>query len=84
MTICKETFGSLTLANYLASGQFDTVELFGLVSNICVLSNAVLAKAALPEAEIIVDASCTASADPALHAKALDVLEGLFITVTKK
>ena len=54
------------------------------MSNICVLSNAVIAKAALPEAEIVVDASCTASFDPALHEKCLDVLEGLQVTVTNR
>jgi nicotinamidase-related amidase len=60
------------------------VELCGLVSNICVLSNAVIAKAALPEAEIVVDARLTASGDPALHEKALDVLEGLQVTVLNR
>lgn len=60
------------------------MELCGLVSNICVLSNAVIAKAALPEAEIIVDADLTASGDPVLHEKALDVLEGLQVTVLNR
>ena len=46
----KETFGSLELARYLADGGYDEVELCGLVSNICVVSNALLAKAALEEA----------------------------------
>ena len=41
-------------------------------------------KAALPEAEIIVDASCTAGPDPALHAKGLDVMEALQITVLNR
>ena len=58
------------------------MELCGLVSNICVLSNTVMVKAALPDAEIRVDARLTASADPALHEKALDVLEGIHVTVT--
>ncbi len=78
---CKNTFGSLSLAEYLKEQQFDSVELCGLVSNICVLSNAVLAKAALPEAEIIVDANCTASNDETLNQKALDVLTGLQVTI---
>lgn len=75
----KNTFGSLELAGFLQEQQYDTVELVGLVSNICVLSNAVLAKAALPEAEIIVDAACTASHDKAMHEKALDILQGVHI-----
>ena len=60
------------------------VELAGLVSYLCVLSNAIMVKAALPEAEIIVDASCTAGPDPALHAKGLDVMEALQITVLNR
>lgn len=58
------------------------MELCGLVSNICVLSNAVMVKAALPNALITVDARLTAGADPDLHQKALDVLEGIHVTVT--
>lgn len=77
----KPAFGSAELFDYLRGGQYTTVELVGLVSNICVLSNAVLAKTALPQAKIIVDSSCTASHDPALHAAAMQVLQGLQITV---
>ena len=51
------------------------------IDKFSVISNAVLAKAALPEAEIIVDAACTAGADPTLHEEALHVMEGLQITV---
>ena len=80
----KETFGSLALAEYLRQHGFDEVELCGLVSNICVLSNAVLAKAALPEAVVTVDARCTGCADQAANEKALDILEGLFIQVLNR
>lgn len=79
----KVTFGSLELANYLVAGGYDSVELVGLVSNICILSNAVLAKAALPEADIIVEEACTASFDESLHAKTLDVLEGIYVRVIR-
>ncbi|MBM6937993.1 cysteine hydrolase [Pseudoflavonifractor phocaeensis] len=81
MVICKPTFPSLWLGNWLKQQGYDAVELCGLVSHICVLSNAVMVKAALPEAEITVDAALTASYDPVLHEKALDVLEGLQINV---
>mgnify|MGYP003289272068 CR=1 FL=1 len=77
----KPTFGSLELANYLQQQGFEQVELCGLVSYICVLSNAVLAKAALPEAEIVVDSALTGAADTAMTEKALDILRGLHITV---
>ncbi len=78
----KPTFGSLELANYLREQKFDRVELCGLVSHICVISNAILAKAALPEAEIVVDARLTDGYDKALHKAALDILVNLHITVT--
>jgi len=80
----KATFGSLELANYLANKQYDRVELIGVVSNICVISNAILAKAALPEAEIIVDASCTASFDESLNQKSLDVMQGMQIDIINR
>jgi nicotinamidase-related amidase len=81
---CKPAFPSWELGDYLRAQGFAQVELCGLVSNICVLSNAVIAKAALPEAEILVDARLTASGDPALHEKALDVLEGIQVTVLNR
>ena len=77
----KQTFPSLELGNYLKEQAYDQVELCGLVSNICVISNAVIAKAALPNAHIVVDALATASADQVLHKKSLDVMEGLHIEV---
>ncbi|MGI6066659.1 MAG: cysteine hydrolase family protein [Bacillota bacterium] len=80
----KETFGSTELAHYLEKNEYDCVELVGVVSNICVLANAVLAKTVLPESEIIVDASCTASFDDSLNEKALDVMEGMQIKVINR
>ena len=58
------------------------IELVGLVSNICVVSNAVVLQSKYPEATITVDASCTDSFDKVLHEKVLDVLEGFQVKVT--
>ena len=90
----KPTFGSSALFERLierqavalgiGSAPFESIELVGLVSNMCVLSNAVIARTACPNVPIIVDASCTAAPDPAMHEKALDVMEGLQITVTNR
>ena len=44
----KPTFPSLELANYLKDKEYEEIELCGLVSNICVLSNVVMVKSALP------------------------------------
>ncbi|MCL2297095.1 MAG: cysteine hydrolase [Proteobacteria bacterium] len=56
----KGGFGSLELAQYLRQENYDEIELVGLVSSICVISNALLIKAHLPETKILVDAACTA------------------------
>ena len=60
----------------------DEIELVGLVSNICVVSNAVVLQSRYPEATITVDAACTDSFDKNLHEKVLDVLEGFQVKVT--
>lgn len=75
----KPTFGSSELFEYLKFGKFDSIELCGVVTNICVISNAVLAKTALPEAEISVDCACVASNDEKLNKAALDVMQSLQI-----
>lgn len=90
----KSAFGSARFFEYLNRAQamanqaaikpFESIELVGLVSNICVLSNAVIAKAACPEVPVIVDAALTASSDSELHEKALDVLEGIQVQVINR
>lgn len=80
----KGGFGSFELAEYVEEKGYDEIELIGVVSNICVISNAILVKAALPEARIFVDASCTASNDDTMNEKALDILVGLQVDVTNR
>lgn len=90
----KPTFGSTALFERLVNRQavamsvgtlpFESIELVGLVSNMCVLSNAVIARSACPDVPIIVDAACTASPDPAMNEKALDIMEGLQIEVLNR
>ena len=62
----------------------DEIELVGLVSNICVVSNAVVLQSKYPEATIIVDAACTDSFDKTLHEKVLDVLSGFQVKVINR
>lgn len=64
--------------------KVDEIELVGLVSNICVVSNAAVLQARYPEARIIVDASLTASMDPVMHEKVMDVLEGFQVKVINR
>ncbi len=62
----------------------DEIELVGLVSNICVVSNACVLQAKYPEARIIVDAALTDSFDKDLHQKVLDVLGGFQVLVKNR
>ena len=81
--IYKPGFGSAELFDLLRASDYGRVELCGLVTDICVVSNAMLAKTALPEAEIVVDASLCDSFDKAKHEAALAVMESVQITVKR-
>lgn len=85
LSFCKPTFGSLELAEYLAARAelYESVEFVGLVSNICVISNIALVKAAMPQVPQIVDATLVGSGDPALHEAALQVMAGIHVTVER-
>ena len=67
----KPTFGSWELANHAAAGGFDEIELCGLCTDICVVSNALILKARLPETKITVDAACCAGVTAESHLAAL-------------
>lgn len=77
----KPTFGSVELGEYLANQRYDEVELCGVVSSICVLSNAVIAKASLPEAHIIVDSKATDDANVDGKNAALVCLRSIMVDV---
>lgn len=79
----KETFPSLELANYLKEHPYDEVELCGLVSNICVLTNAIMVRSALPNAHIYLNENLTSSSNKKLQEEGFDVLKGIFIDVYK-
>lgn len=79
----KATFPSLELGNYLKDKDVDEVELVGLDLSICVISNAVMAKAALPNARISVDLSCSSSGDKQAIETTIKQMERLQIFVKK-
>ncbi len=80
----KPGFGSAELLDWLRTRPFAGIELCGVVTNICVLSNAVIAKTAQPETPITVDAQCVAGNDPALHEASLDVMGGIQVQVLNR
>ena len=53
----------------------EQVTFIGLCTDICVISNALLAKAFVPEAEIVVDAACCAGVTPGSHKNALEAMK---------
>ena len=78
----KPTFGSPALAELIAAKKnVAVVELVGLCTDICVISNAMILKARLPEVEIAVDSSCCAGVTPASHENALEAMKMCQITI---
>lgn len=77
-TIEKNTFGSATLVDEIVKltyGYEFEIELIGLCTDICVVSNALMLKAYFPEAKVTVDASCCAGVTPESHKAALDTMK---------
>ena len=78
----KPGFGSKELGDYIASHNYEEIWLCGLVSDICVFSNAIIAKAsASPYTKIKVVRNATSSFDLVMQEKAFDVLKHLHIEI---
>ena len=80
----KLTFGSVDLPALIekaAGGEDFTLELIGLCTDICVVSNALLLKATLRETPITVDAACCAGVTPEKHEAALETMRSCQINV---
>ena len=76
----KITFGSVDLPKLLK--EADEIELCGLCTDICVISNAMILKASFPEARIVVDGSCCAGVSVESHKTALEAMKAVQIEVT--
>lgn len=81
----KGIFGSTELPNILrASGEpIEEIELCGLCTDICVISNAMLLKAAFPEVRIVVDSSCCAGVTEESHHTALNAMKAVQIEINE-
>lgn len=76
----KPTFGSIALGQLLKAydtydEKIESITLIGLCTDICVISNAMIIKAFLPETPVIVDASCCAGVTPESHQNALNAMQ---------
>ena len=83
-TVEKKTFGSVDLPALIKKAGGDaefTVELIGLCTDICVVSNALIIKAAFPETPISVDSACCAGVTPEKHEAALETMRSCQIEV---
>lgn len=81
----KVTFGSVQLGyllgKYAAQEEIESITMIGLCTDICVISNALIVKAVLPEVPVIVDASCCAGVTPQSHKNALEAMKACQIEV---
>ena len=80
----KRTFGSVDLPRLVAEAAGDEefeLEVIGLCTDICVVSNALILKASFPEAPISVDAACCAGVTPEKHEAALETMRSCQIDV---
>lgn len=79
----KESFGSLSLANTICNrkDEFSSIEICGLVSNICVVTMAVLAKAAAPETPIIVNKKLTTCMDSKQNEATFEILSSIQVKI---
>ena len=67
----KPAFGSVALGEYVRSGGCGEIELVGVCTDICVISNALLVKAFSPETRVAVRRDCCAGVTPESHENAL-------------
>lgn len=82
LIIDKPTFGSIELQEYLKKIEnLESVTFIGVCTDICVVSNAIMAKAFLPEVKIIVDSKACAGVTKELHEAALLVMKSCQIEV---
>ena len=78
----KPTFGSVQMAAAAKEIEdLEEIELIGLCTDICVVSNALLLKAYMPEVKICVDASCCAGVTPEKHFAALETMRSCQIGI---
>lgn len=75
----KNTFGSIELMKYLQNKEYDRIELCGVVTNMCVLANAIICQSVLPNAQIVILKNLVAAVDEKLEQETFDVLKAIYI-----
>ena len=77
----KPVFGSIELAKYLQQKSFDSIEFIGVCTDICVVSNVLLAKAVCLQTEVFVRENCCAGLSKDKHNAALETMRSCQVTV---
>ena len=84
-TVDKVTVGSEklpeVLENAFPGGSMESIELIGLCTDICVISNAMVLKAFFPEVPLMVDSACCAGVSPESHETALNAMKACQIQI---
>ena len=79
--IDKPTFGYIHWAEQFKDSRISEIEIIGVCTDICVISNALILKAIFPEMDISVDASCCAGVTPETHRAALTAMKACQVNV---
>ena len=79
--IDKPTFGYIHWSEQFKDSRISGIEIIGVCTDICVISNALILKAVLPEIDISVDASCCAGVTPETHRAALTAMKACQVNV---
>ena len=82
-TFAKPVFGSVDLVEFLKarSSEISEIEILGVCTDICVISNAIMIKNTMPEIKICVNSNCCAGVTPKTHDEALSVMKMCHIDV---
>ena len=82
-TFKKHTFGSIELANFLKSmeDKVTEIEMLGICTDICVISNAIILKNSMPTTKISINSSLCAGTSPKSHAEALNIMKMCHIDI---
>lgn len=81
---CKESFGLITLHSLISdyvSDDVERIDMCGVCTDICVISNAIILRSAMPETDIRIISSACAGTTPQMHEKALNIMRGCHMEV---
>lgn len=79
----KNAFGSVKLSEILSKYEPEEIELIGICTDICVISNAMILRSEFPDIDVFVNAACCAGVTPESHSNALQAMEACQIRIIR-